>query len=59
MHGKVTRKLPVELPKTDKQAKMSFFFFFYQKQQTSGQTGPVWVVGTSGRGRIWGKGVGR
>jgi hypothetical protein len=31
--------------------------FFYKNGKQEGKTGPVWGVGTSGRGRIQGKGV--
>jgi hypothetical protein len=40
-----------------KQTKMSFSFF--KNRGHENKTGPVWGVGTSGRGRTWGKGVGR
>jgi hypothetical protein len=38
-----------------KQKKLNFFF---KSREKEGKTGPVWGVGTSGRGRIWEKGVG-
>jgi hypothetical protein len=42
-----------------KQTEMSFFFF-YKIGQQEGRTGPVrrGVVGPSGGGRNWGKGLG-
>jgi hypothetical protein len=53
IHGNVTRKLYSYLTQT----KMCFFFFFKNREQ-KGKADPVWGVGTSGRGKMKGKGVG-
>jgi hypothetical protein len=34
------------------------FVFFYKIRKQECVTDPIWGAGTSGRGRMWGKGVG-
>jgi hypothetical protein len=45
IHGNVAMKLPVELSQTNKNV-----FLFSKNGEQEGKTGPVWGVGSSGRG---------
>jgi hypothetical protein len=59
MYIYITRKCHKETPCVAILNKQKYHFFFYKIGEHKGGTVPACGIGTSGRGRMWGKGVRR